>query len=584
MIDWIHPGIIFILGAILVPFLKGRTRQAYLVLVPALAILAVASMSHGTYGTFTIIGRELILGKVDKLSVVFGYVFSIAALISTIYALHVEKPGEHVAAFLYVGSSLGVVFAGDYFTLFIFWEVMAFASCYLVFVQRNKQAVDSAFRYLMVHIAGGLFLLGGIILHYIDTGSILFGPIAHDGSLAFYLILIGFILNAAVPPLNAWLTDAYPEATVTGAVFMSAFTTKTAVYVLIRAFPGTELLVVLGVIMALYGVVYAVMENDARRLLAYHIVSQVGYMVAGVGMGTEMTLNGSTAHAFAHILYKGLLFMGAGAVIYMTGIRKLTELGGLYKTMPITVVLYMVGAFAISAFPLFSGFVSKSMVIAGASHDHRPFVTLLLTMASSGTFLHTGLKLPYYMFFGKDSGIRVKEPPRNMLIAMGMAAFLCIAIGVFPGPLYNLLPYPVHFEPYTADHVTGALSILMFTALGFFLLLKYLDPEPTVSVDTDWFYRKGAAVFMRIARGPVVIYENFVSNLSNTAVLKPLYLVAGICHKIDIHIVDGAVNGVANLVIACGARMRRIQTGLVQHYALGIIVGLLVIIAIYAIR
>lgn len=583
MIDWIHPGLILIFGAILIPFLKGRARQVYLVLMPSLAILAVASMSNGTYGTFTVIGRELILGKVDKLSIVFAYVFTIAALISTIYALHVEKPGEHVAAFLYVGSSLGVVFAGDYFTLFIFWEIMAFASAYLVFVQRNSKAVDAAFRYLMVHIAGGLFLLGGIILHYMDTGSILFGPIEHNGSMAFYLILIGFILNAAVPPLNAWLTDAYPEATVTGAVFMSAFTTKTAVYVLIRAFPGTELLVVLGVTMALYGVVYAVMENDCRRLLAYHIVSQVGYMVAGVGMGTEMTLNGSTAHAFAHILYKGLLFMGAGAVIYMTGVRKLTELGGLYKTMPITVVLYMVGAFAISAFPLFSGFVSKSMVVAGASHDHRPFVTLLLTMASSGTFLHTGLKLPYYMFFGKDSGIRVKEPPLNMLIGMGIAAFFCIAIGVFPGLLYNLLPYPVHFEPYTSDHITGALSILMFTALGFFLLLKYLDPEPTVSADTDWFYRKGTDVFMRIARGPVAIYENFVSNLSNTAILRPLYLVADISNKIDKYIVDGAVNGIASLVLFLGGKVRWVQTGLLPHYAVGIVLGILAIITAYTI-
>lgn len=582
MTSWFHPGLLLIFGAILIPFLKNRVRQVYLVVVPSLAILAVGDMSHGTYGTFTIIGRELILGKVDKLSVVFGYVFTIAALISTVYALHVKKPGEHVAAFMYVGSALGVVFAGDYFTLFIFWEIMAFTSAYLVFVQRNKQAVDAAFRYLMVHIAGGLFLLGGIILHYMATGSILFGPIEHDGSLAFYLILIGFILNAAVPPLNAWLTDAYPEATVTGAVFMSAFTTKTAVYVLIRAFPGTEILVVLGVAMALYGVVYAVLENDCRRLLAYHIVSQVGYMVAGVGIGTEMSLNGSTSHAFAHILYKGLLFMGAGAVVYMTGVRKLTELGGLYKTMPVTVFLYMIGAFAISAFPLFSGFVTKSMVVAGASNDHRPIAALLLTMASSGTFLHTGLKLPYYMYFGKDSGLKVKEPPLNMLVAMGMAAFLCIAIGVLPGPLYSLLPYPVDFEPYTPDHVTSALGILMFTALGFFLFLKYLDPEPTISADTDWFYRKGVKLFMWFVNKPVVAYENFASNFSNSLVLKPLYALAAVGLWIDKNIIDWFVNAVANLIMFCGSKMRQLQTGFVQHYAMGIVVGVAVIVVVYS--
>ena len=583
MIDWIHPGLILIFGAILIPFLKGRVRQVYLVLIPSLAILAVMFMSHGTYLAFTLIGRDVILGKVDKLSVVFAYIFTIVALINMIYALHVEKPGEHVAAFLYMGSSLGVVFAGDYFSLFIFWEIMAFASVYLVFIQRNPQAVDAGFRYLMVHIAGGLFLLGGIILHYMDTGSILFGPIEQNGSLAFYLLLIGFILNAAVPPLHAWLPDAYPEATITGTVFMAAFTTKVAVYALVRVFPGAEILTWLGAIMAFYGVFYATLQNNMRRLLSYHILSQVGYMVAGVGMGTALALNGSVAHAFTNIIYKGLLFMGTGAVIYVTGKHKLSELGGLHKTMPITTILYLIGGFSISAFPLFAGFVSKSMIIAAANHDHRAIITLLLTLASVGTFLSTTLKIPYYAFFGKDSGIRAKEPPLNMLIGMSIAAFLCIAIGIFPGPLYDLLPYPMHFEPYTPDHITGSLGILMFTALGFFLLLKKLKPEPAITIDTDWFYRKGAKVFMWVANKPIVAYENFVSNLSNTAVLRPLYVVADISYKIDKYIVDGAVNGIASLVIHVGARVRWVQTGLLPHYAVGIVLGILAIITVYSV-
>jgi len=299
-------------------------------------------------------------------------------------------------------------------------------------------------------------------------------------------------------------------------------------------------------------------------------------------MGTEMSLNGSVSHAFAHILYKALLFMGAGAVIHMTGKRKLTELGGLYKTMPITLSLYMIGGFAISAFPLFSGFVSKSMVVAGAVHAHRPAVALLLTMASSGTFLHTGLKLPYYMFFGKDSGLRAKEPPTNMLIGMGLAAFLCIGIGVVPGALYAVLPYPVDFEPYTGDHVTSALGILMFTALGFFMLLKKLDPEPTISMDTDWFYRMGTRVFMRIAKGPIGVYEAFITEVSNTIVLPAIYALAGIGLWIDRNIVDAFVNGVAKFVLTISASVRRIQTGFLQHYALGMVVGIMVIIIIYS--
>lgn len=583
MIEFVHPALLFIAGALPIPFLSGTIRRAYLVLIPALAIAAVASMTPGSYGATTFLGQEILLVKVDKLSVVFALVFTIMSLIGMVYALHVKRPGEHVAAFVYMGSALGVVFAGDYVTLFVFWEGMAFASAYLVFAQGGRPAIRAGFRYLMVHVTGGVALLGGIVLYGLATGSLLFGPIEGDMGVAVYLILGGFMLNAAVPPLNAWLTDAYPEATVTGAVFMSAFTTKTAVYVLARAFSGTELLVWLGVAMAIYGVIYAVLENDCRRLLAYHIISQVGYMVAGVGIGTELAVNGAASHAFAHIIYKSLLFMGAGAVIYVTGRRKLTELGGLYKTMPLTVALYMIGAFAISAFPFFSGFVTKSMVIAAAGNDHRALVVLLLTLAASGTFLHTGLKLPYYMFFGKDSGLRVQEPPRNMLIAMGMAAVLCVAIGVFPEPLYALLPYAVDFQPYTGVHITESLGILMFTALGFVLLLKALDPENTVSLDTDWVYRKGARLFMWLAEKPLARFEQAVSSVSETTALPFLHRLARAGLRIDLHGVDAIVNGVARSVLRGGGALRRLQTGVVTHYAVAMVAGLIAAIAVFAV-
>ncbi|SDA81923.1 Na(+)/H(+) antiporter subunit D [Sinorhizobium sp. NFACC03] len=588
MIEFVHPALLFMLGALPIPFLKGSIRKTYLVLIPVLAIVAVLTMEPGSYGAAHFIGQEILFAKVDKLSIVFATVFTIMALIGMVYALHLSQAGQHVAAFVYVGSALGVVFAGDYLTLYLFWEGMAFASAYLVFAQGGERAIRAAFRYLMVHLTGGVALLGGIVLHGLAAGSLLFGPIA-GGALAGtmdtggYLILAGFLLNAAVPPLNAWLTDAYPEATVTGAVFMSAFTTKTAVYVLARAFPGTELLVWLGAVMALYGVIYAVLENDCRRLLAYHIVSQVGYMVAGIGIGTEMAVNGATSHAFAHILYKALLFMGAGAVIEVTGRRKLTELGGLYKTMPLTVALYMVGAFAISAFPFFSGFVTKSMMIAAAGQDHRALVVLALTMASSGTFLHTGLKLPYYMFFGTDRKLEAREPPRNMLVAMGIAAVLCIVIGVFPEPLYALLPYPVAFEPYTGVHVTESLGLLMFTALGFVLFLKALDPENTISIDTDWFYRKGARAFLWLAEKPLARYEKAVSNVSDTLALPLLHGTARAGLRVDLNGVDAAVNGFARAILVGGGALRRLQTGVVTHYALAMIAGVIAAIAVFAV-
>jgi multicomponent Na+:H+ antiporter subunit D len=381
------------------------------------------------------------------------------------------------------------VFAGDLITLYIFWEIMVFTAVWLIWRRGTAISVAAGFRYVLVHAAGGMALAAGIVLYYLETGSVAFDLI-EGGGLAFYLILVGFMVNAAVPPLHAWLADAYPEATVTGAIYLSALTTKAAVYTLIRGYPGTELLVVLGVIMALWGVVYAVLANDIRRLLAYHIISQVGYMVAGVGMGTIMALNGAAAHAFTHILYKALLFMGAGAVIHMTGRARLTDLGGIYRYMPVTLLLYMIGAFSISAFPLFSGFVSKTMVVEAAALDGRAWVWLLLSMASAGTFLHTGLKLPWFTFFAADSGLRPKEAPLNMLIAMGIAAFLCVFIGVYPAWLYAMMPAPVDYHAYTSGHVLWELQLLLFTGVGFFWLVRHLGGESKISVDTDWVYRR----------------------------------------------------------------------------------------------
>jgi multicomponent Na+:H+ antiporter subunit D len=584
MIDWLHPAFIFILGSLAIPLAKGRAKPVVLVLVPLLAILVVFRLKTGIYGSISFLTLTLVFGNVDKLSLVFGYVFTIMALIGTVYGLHVKDDRQKIATFLYVGGSLGVVFAGDFFTLFVFWELMAFASAYLVFAMQSRTSAQAGFRYILVHIVSGLCLLGGIVLHYVDTGSLSFGLLQTSNDLAFYLILIGFVTNAAVPPLHAWLVDAYPEATVMGAVFMCAFTTKTAVYALVRAFPGSEILIVLGVIMALYGVVFAVLENDGRRLLAYHIVSQVGYMVAGVGMGTSMALNGTVSHAFCHILYKALLFMGMGAVIEMTGKRKLSELGGLYKTMPITMVLYMIGGFSISAFPLFSGFVSKSMIVSAGVEIDLPAVVLLLTLASSGTFLHTGLKLPYYVFFGKDSGIRTKEPPKNMIVAMLIAAVLCIFLGFYPDPLYNALPHPVTYHPYTADHVVGSLGILLFTAVGFFVAIKHLDPQEKISIDTDWFYRKGARGFLWLAKKPYAAVEGYVAEIYKRWFIVYTLKTACVFKSFDESIVDGMVNRIAAATVSLGAVLRKTQSGNLRTYAVIMLMGIGLLAVFYLYR
>ncbi len=577
MIDtWIHPSAILLAGAVILPCLPKAWRKIFLVMVPLLAFADVVSMQghNGVFGSLRFMDATMIFGRVDALSMVFAYIMSLMCIIGTVYGLHVENPLEQSAAWVYVAGSLGVIFCGDYLTLFLFWEIMAFSSVFLVWFRRRKESLATGYRYLLVHTAGGLMLLAGIVLRYKATGGDMsFGPIGVDSpQLYTWLILAGFLLNAAVPPLHAWLPDAYGEATVAGAVFMCAFTTKTAVYALARGFAGMEILVPLGVIMALYGVVYAVLENDARRLLAYHIISQVGYMVAGVGIGTQLAINGACAHAFAHILYKGLLFMGCGAVLQMTGTSKFTELGGLYKKMPKTFLYTLIGGLSISAFPLFSGFVSKAMIVAAGYEVHNYWAAFLLTLASAGTFLHTGLKVPYFIWFGKNNCSkktwqRAGDPPKNMQLAMFMAAALCIFVGCYTPYLYDMLPFPqaaAAYHPYTAYHVAETLQILLFTALGFFLLLKKLSPEPTISLDLDWFYRKGGRLFYWLARKPVQTADTAVGEAWNKEGIVPLMRTARFWSWFDWHVIDTVVDGTARGVRALGGKLRLVQRGRLQ--------------------
>lgn len=477
---FLHPALAFIALAVALPFMRGRQWKWLLLIPPVIAIVVVFTATMGNFGIIPYLGNTLILGRVDKLSLVFANVFAIQSLIGMIYALHVDDKAHHASAALYVAGSFGCVFAGDYLTLFIFWELMAVASTFLVWLHRTKTSSAAGFRYFLFHMLGGLFLLGGLLLRYHEIGTFAFLPV-DPSSIHYYewLILIGFCVNAAVVPLHAWLPDAYPEATIPGAVFMCAFTTKTAVYVLARGFAGVYALAVAGTIMAVYGVLYASMENNARRILSYHIVSQVGYMVAGIGIGTAMCLNGAVAHAYAHILYKGLLFMGVGTVLYAVGTADLDRLGGLVGKMPWVVLLYMVGAVSISGMPFFNGFISKTMTITGAAESHHTLLAIGLEIAAVGTFLSVGIKLPYFAFWNKPArtDIKLNPIPKNMYVAMGIAATLCFAQGVYPKMLYVLLPFPVEYHPYTPWHLLQAAMLLAFTGAGFWIMRKVIIPH-----------------------------------------------------------------------------------------------------------
>jgi multicomponent Na+:H+ antiporter subunit D len=492
----LHPAFVLFATALLVAILRGMLRPLVLVLGIGLTVWAQLQLSPQTGRVVFLPDYGLQLLYIDKLSHVFGLIFVLITAIGVCYALHVKRGGEPSATLVYAGAALGVVFAGDWLSLFVFWELMAIASLCVIWYGGTQRSWAAGFRYLLVHMLGGSLLLCGILLHLhhgaeLPIQALTAAPGSPDAAL--WLMLLGIAINAAIPPLHAWLTDAYPEASVTGSVFLSAFTTKTAVYVLVRLFAGAEILVWAGVVMTLYGVIFAILEKDIRRLLSYHIVSQVGYMVTGVGIGTALALNGAVAHAFCHILYKALLFMGAGAVIQATGKRQLTELGGLSHHMWLVSVLYMIGALSISGVPFFNGFISKSMIVSAAAEAHRPIAELLLTLAGVGTFLSIALKLAYFTFCGPTRGIQPQPLPRNMLLAMLLASLPCLALGLFPDWLYARLPFTAEYHPYTVDHVVSALQLLLGTCCGFWLLLARLSPTPGIHLDTDWLYRRPLA-------------------------------------------------------------------------------------------
>ncbi|HIA21820.1 MAG TPA: Na(+)/H(+) antiporter subunit D [Alphaproteobacteria bacterium] len=506
MIGNVPPFLIFLVGAFLT-FLLPQHRQGWFSLLVTLVALAnFATLPHGTYWQVQMLEYQLTFGRIDTLGYLFGLMFHIAAVIATLFALHVRDPVQNLAALLYAGGAVGAVAAGDLITLFIFWEVMAVASTFLIWARRSAQSNRTGQRYLLVQVTSGVLLLAGAAAHLAETGSIAFNQIGL-GTFGGTLIFIAFGIKCAFPLLHGWLVDAYPQSTPTGTVFLCVFTTKLAVYALARGFPGTEILIYLGATMAMFPIFYAVIENDLRRVLSYSMINQIGFMVCGIGLGTELALNGAVSHAFNDVLFKGLLFMSMGAVLHMTGRINGTDLGGLYKSMPITTALCIVGAASISAFPLFSGFVSKSMVMAAAAEEGHSVVFLLLLFASAGVFHHAGIKIPYFAFFGHDSGIRTREPPINMLIAMAVAAGFCVFNGCYPWILYSLLPWEVSYQPYTWSHIISQSQLLFFSALAFSLLMTsglYPPEMKLINLDVDWLYRRLGLSLIR-ATGRVII-------------------------------------------------------------------------------
>lgn len=497
------PAFILVLGGLLIPLLPQTLRRWYMLALPIVGCLHFLSYDLGNYGEFQFFGETLTLMRLDPLSRIFALIFFIATALNVIYAWYVDNRLQQTVSVVYPGTAMAGVFAGDLISLFVFWELAAVTSVFLVWAGGTQRAYKAGMRYLIIQVGSGVLLLAGLILLYQSTGSIVFDAM-ELGTLPTLLIFLAFGVKAAFPLLHNWVQDSYPESTVTGTIVLSIFTTKLAVYSLARGFPGQEELIYIGAAMTFFPIFFAMIEDNLRRVLTYSINNQVGFMVCAIGIGGSLGINGAAGYAFCNIIFEGLLFMSICAVMHRTGTAQASELGGMYKSMPLTACFCIIGALSISAFPLFAGFVSKGMILDGVAQHHLVIVWLVLLFASAGVLEHAGIKIPYFGFFAHDSGKRVKEAPLSMLIAMGISAVMCIAIGVYPELLYMWLPLPVDYVPYTAAHVVTQLQLLFFAILAFVVLVKirYYPPEiKSTNLDFDWFYRRLAPmIVMSIVR------------------------------------------------------------------------------------
>ena len=514
----VNPGIYLILGGLISIILPAKISQKFNVAIPLLLVFYLWNTEPGHHFGILFLGHNLELFRVDSFSHIFGIIFLIAMALGNLYSIGaIPSKIEKASSMVYAGSATAAVFAGDLITLFIFFEVAAISSVFLIWARGTKRSFTAGFRYLVVQIGAGVILLSGILIHISASGTIAFNQIGIDAP-GGLLIFIAFGIKCAFPFFHNWLQDAYPEGTVSGTVILSSFTTKLAIYALARSYAGTDILIWIGALMAAFPIFYAVIENDLRRVLAYSLNNQLGFMVVGIGIGTEMALNGTVSHAFCHILYKSLLFMCMGAVLLRTGTANGSDLGGLFKTMPWTTGFCIVGAASISGFPLFSGFISKSMILTSVSDAGYWEVWLILLFASAGVFHHSGIKIPYFAFFAHDRGLRPKEAPIPMLFAMGITASLCFLIGIYPDFLYAMLPYSVDYVPYTTSHVINQLQLLMFSALAFAVLMvfKIYPPElRSTNIDFDWIYRRGLYTLV-ISLGRSIKYtHDYLSTLAS---------------------------------------------------------------------
>lgn len=455
--------------------------------------------------------------------VVFG--FTLVGSMGLLYGLQLSEPREQVLALTALASAIGIVFADNFIILFIFWEMLTLSTAGLILLGRTPRAIIAGLYFLFFHLAGGLIVLFGILQHHVATGSF----ILTEPQAGLTLFIIGFGFKAAFLPLHLWLVRGYPSANFPSSVLLAGLTTKVGVYAIARILPPHEVIMLMGASMAVFGVVCALLQQNMRRLLSYHIISQVGYMVAGVGLATNYAVDGALLHVVNHMLYKALLFMSAGAVLYATRIENLHDLihkdsgedeklkQNIWKAMPLITIGAIVGALAISGFPFFNGYVSKYL-LKKAMYDMGP-AEIMLMIASIGTAA-SFCKLIVFGYIQGRAKIINKVPVSSQL-AIGGAAFFCILLGVYPQLISSLLPYgSVVDYVYTAESIWGSIRLVTAGALLYMILAatlkRGLHLSPAFSLEhlvLSFFFREVKVNDMTTDQ----LYEHFDSDIPRSS-------------------------------------------------------------------
>ena len=412
--------------------------------------------------------------EVDALSLFFGLLVSCVVFIACIYSIqymsHDDNVPQYYTLFLMLaGGVMGLVLSGDLFNMFIMVEILTFAAVALTaFRNTANGALEAAFKYLVVGCIGSTCILAGTIMLYAQVhtlnlaqmSALIPGNLSTATKVAFALLFIGFCTKAFLVPFHPLAADAHGAAPASISVLISGVLTKSGIYGLIRLsyflFQSMALgtmqfwLVFLGSVSMFVCVTMALAQHDFKRLLAFHSISQIGYVLASVGLCTAFGVSSGLYHAMNHTLFKGLLFLAAGAVLHETGTTDLDKLGGLSKKMPHTTVLFLVGAFSISGIPPFNGFASKWMIYqatyqkAVETGNIGFLLVTICALVTSTLTLASFVKVTQSVFFGQlpKEYEDVKEVPFGMRLAMGILALMCLAGGLFPGAVTRYLTEP----------------------------------------------------------------------------------------------------------------------------------------------